>query len=68
MFPLPQGCIPSLKIHLVQVVMLVWSYFASVCVDPGQVPPGWQPFAEGEVNLSSSGIFWQCLDASHTQT
>lgn len=33
-----------------QVIMLVWSYFAAVCIDPGQVPPGWLPFENEQVS------------------
>lgn len=28
------------------IFMLLWSYFSTVTIDPGQVPPGWHPFGE----------------------
>lgn len=30
----------------VVVVLCVWSYLATVTVDPGRVPPGWHPFPD----------------------
>lgn len=36
----------------VQVLLLLWSYFAAVLTDPGRVPPGWHPFADEQVCIS----------------
>lgn len=33
----------------VVVVLCVWSYLATVTVDPGRVPPGWHPFPDEQV-------------------
>lgn len=31
-----------------QLVMLLWSYFAAVLTDPGIVPPNWKPAVDEE--------------------
>lgn len=43
------ACCVARPLRSMQVFMLVWSYFAAVCTDPGHVPPGWLPFADEEV-------------------
>lgn len=32
-----------------QLVMLLWSYFAVVFTDPGSVPPNWRPELDEEI-------------------
>lgn len=34
---------------LMQLVMLLWSYFSVVFTDPGGVPPNWRPTVDEEV-------------------
>eukprot|EP00955_Chlamydomonas_euryale_P099442 365219-Chlamydomonas_euryale.AAC.22 len=31
-----------------QIVMILWTYFAAVSTDPGRVPAGWHPFADDQ--------------------
>jgi len=38
----------ALVIYHVLVFMLLWSYFATVLTDPGEVPTGWTPAPEDE--------------------
>ncbi|EIE22918.1 zf-DHHC-domain-containing protein [Coccomyxa subellipsoidea C-169] len=37
------------------VVMLTWSYFACVLLEPGKVPQGWSPFETDEADRLESG-------------
>ena len=39
----------SMSVVLLQVIMLLWSYFAAFLTEPGKVPAGWSPFASDEV-------------------
>lgn len=32
-----------------QLVMLLWSYFSVVFIDPGSVPPNWRPTIDEEI-------------------
>lgn len=33
---------------IMQLVMLLWSYFSVVFIDPGSVPPNWRPTIDEE--------------------
>ena len=51
LFPLPD--MPELNCSifvclLMQLVMLLWSYFSVVFTDPGGVPPNWRPDVDEE--------------------
>lgn len=35
---------------IVQVFMLLWSYFVAVATEPGLVPPGWHPFPDEQAS------------------
>jgi len=37
---------------ILQILMIVWSYFAAVATDPGEVPLGWHPFSDDVVSTS----------------
>jgi hypothetical protein len=34
---------------IMQLVMLLWSYFSVVFIDPGSVPPNWRPTIDEEI-------------------
>lgn len=38
----------SQLISIMQLVMLLWSYFTTVLTDPGGVPPNWRPSVDEE--------------------
>jgi len=35
---------------LVQILLVLWTYFAAVLTDPGRVPPDWHPFLDEQVH------------------
>lgn len=42
------GVVNLLLMFIVQLVMVLWSYFAVVVTDPGGVPANWLPIADEE--------------------
>jgi len=40
------GCIAVIICFTIIIVLLVWSYLATVLTDPGRVPHGWHPFLD----------------------
>ncbi|KAE8655140.1 cytokinesis-related Sec1 family protein [Hibiscus syriacus] len=43
------GFQPLMQIEIVvQLLLLLWSYFSVVLADPGSVPPNWRPAADEE--------------------
>lgn len=47
--------------------MVVWSYLATMSVDPGGVPPGWHPFDADAIPVDDAG--WaEALIREHSAT
>lgn len=59
------------RLCVVQLVMLLWSYFSVVLTDPGSVPPNWRPSVDEERGESDplNGSDFSILqsDLSHTR-
>lgn len=46
------SALPSAPLVL-QVAMILWSYFAAVLTDPGRVPEDWHPFLDEQVGAGA---------------